>query len=69
MPIYEYHCANCGDDFEKLVRFSDLKINTPECPACHSYETHKRISTVASFSSGQPFGSTAANCSSSSPFR
>ncbi len=69
MPIYEYHCINCGDDFEKLVRFSDPNINTPECPGCHSENTHKRISKVAMFSGGSSFSSSASNCSSSGPFR
>jgi len=69
MPIYEYHCANCGDNFEKLVSFSDPKINAPECPGCHSENTHKQISRIASFSGGQSFGTSASNCSSSGPFR
>ena len=31
MPLYAYHCDNCDQDFEKLVRFSDPNSNTPEC--------------------------------------
>ena len=32
MPIYEYHCVNCGKDFEFMQKFSDApKSNCPEC--------------------------------------
>lgn len=32
MPIYEYHCAKCGRDFEFMQRFSDApKTRCPEC--------------------------------------
>ena len=31
MPIFEYHCQDCGTDFEKLVRRADDQV---ACPAC-----------------------------------
>ncbi len=43
MPLYEYHCNACGENFEKMVRFSDQEL-APECPQCHSRDTRKRIS-------------------------
>lgn len=67
MPIYEYHCDDCGHDFEKLVRFSDPVINSPDCPGCRSENTHKRISAVAVFSASQ--NQSVSSCSSSGPFR
>ena len=30
MPIYEYHCDECGTDFERLVRTAD-EAATCEC--------------------------------------
>jgi putative FmdB family regulatory protein len=30
MPIYDYRCAACGSEFERLVR-SDTKVSCPEC--------------------------------------
>ena len=30
MPIYEYQCQECGEEFEKLIR-SPEKIECPEC--------------------------------------
>ena len=40
MPIYEYTCDSCGEDFELLVRGSD----TPSCPECQGTELTRRIS-------------------------
>jgi len=31
MPIYEYHCSQCGD-FEVMQRISDKELRT--CPTC-----------------------------------
>ncbi|MDI9565475.1 MAG: Zinc ribbon domain protein [Chloroflexi bacterium ADurb.Bin120] len=67
MPLYAYHCDNCDQDFEKLVRFSDPNSNTPECPGCQSRKTRKRLSTIAAISSGQ--SQSAGGCVSSGPFR
>ncbi len=69
MPIYEYHCEDCGQDFEKLVRFSDPKINTPECPGCQSDNTHKSLSVIASLGGFNAKTSSASSCGSSGPFR
>ncbi|HEY5581240.1 MAG TPA: zinc ribbon domain-containing protein [Rhodoferax sp.] len=43
MPIYEYACGDCGNEFEALVR-SDT---TPECPSCHSIKLDKLLSVFA----------------------
>ena len=32
MPIYEYHCSQCGKDFEFMQRFSDPPKTV--CPDC-----------------------------------
>jgi putative FmdB family regulatory protein len=46
MPLYEYHCNDCGDEFEKTVRFADAE-SVQDCPACGSHQTHKKISRTA----------------------
>lgn len=46
MPIYEYICEACGQEFEKMMRFSEADLS-PICPTCGSDETHKQISRVA----------------------
>lgn len=47
MPIYEYVCEACGQEFEKMMRFSEADLS-PLCPSCGSNETHKQISRLAS---------------------
>jgi putative FmdB family regulatory protein len=45
MPIYEFICEQCGNEFEELVRStssSDLL-----CPECHSEQVIKKMSTFA----------------------
>jgi putative FmdB family regulatory protein len=43
MPIYEYACSACGQEFETLVRNGA----TPECPSCHSTDLAKKLSVFA----------------------
>ena len=40
MPIYEYQCQECGEEFERLIR-SFEKI---ECPECGSEKVRKLLS-------------------------
>lgn len=67
MPLYEYHCSHCDQDFEKMVRFSEAD-QTPECPYCQGQETHKRVSSFATHGSSAGSTSTASSCSSSGRF-
>lgn len=32
MPLYEYKCQDCGNEFERLVALSDDSRNTRTCP-------------------------------------
>ncbi|MGH9346182.1 MAG: FmdB family zinc ribbon protein [Vicinamibacterales bacterium] len=48
MPIFEYACRACGQQFEILVRKGD----TPACPACAGQDLEKLLSDVAIKSSG-----------------
>jgi len=41
MPIYEYRCQECLEEFEKLVRSAE----EIECPQCGSEEVKKLISS------------------------
>lgn len=67
MPIYEYQCSACGNQFEKLMRFSDADSQAPPCPNCESHQTQRQMSRVAAFSVG---GSGSSQCApSSSGFR
>jgi putative FmdB family regulatory protein len=43
MPIYEYVCRQCGNEFEALVRSDTVA----ECPSCRSTELKKMLSVFA----------------------
>ncbi|MHB8807643.1 MAG: FmdB family zinc ribbon protein [Anaerolineaceae bacterium] len=65
MPVYVYHCDNCGTQFEKNQKFSDepLKI----CPECGKKTIHKVItSPVSVIYKGSGFYSTDHRSSSGS---
>ncbi len=40
MPIYEYRCQACENEFELLIRGQ----TTPACPACESEDLEKLLS-------------------------
>ena len=40
MPIYDFYCNPCGNEFERLV----LKEDKADCPACGSYDVKKMVS-------------------------
>ena len=42
MPIFEYRCSACGDEFEHLVLNSSP---VPGCPLCGSENIEKMMST------------------------
>ena len=69
MPLYEYQCKNCKEEFEQIVRFSEADI-MPACPVCGSQHTHKKISISASFgsTSSASFSSSGISCGSGGGF-
>ena len=46
MPIYEYRCASCGAELEKLQKISDPPLT--ECPECGK-ETLVKLVSASSF--------------------
>jgi len=54
MPIYEYKCKKCDENFELFVRVSSQQ-DKPACPECGSSKVKKAISL---------FGLSGANASS-----
>jgi putative FmdB family regulatory protein len=54
MPLYEFQCADCQDDFEELVR-SSAAVAEVKCPQCGSEQVRRKISVFASKSSGLSF--------------
>ena len=67
MPLFEFVCATCENDFEELV-LGSRTIEEVTCPTCGGQQVNKKISTFASkvaggsgsFSLG---ASSAASCS------
>jgi putative FmdB family regulatory protein len=45
MPVYEYRCAKCGEEFEQFVR-SITQQTAPTCPKCGASDVRKAISLV-----------------------
>jgi putative FmdB family regulatory protein len=48
MPIFEFHCQKCRDDFEKIVFNNNAQV---KCPRCQSSKVRKKLSAF-SFRSG-----------------
>ena len=69
MPLFEFVCSECGNQFEELVRSASV-IEGVICPACSSAEIKKKLSTFASKISGGgssfSLGSSSAACSTGS---
>ena len=40
MPIYEYTCKGCGEEFELLLRHD----TTAACPSCQSEDIERQLS-------------------------
>jgi len=60
MPIYEYHCKECENRFEAMIKFTEAH-KLPACPECGSLNTHKLLSSIHSI-----FGSSQTNTSNTS---
>ena len=50
MPIYEFHCHDCNNDAELLVR--SINWQGTACPKCGSTKLEKKFSTFASSVAG-----------------
>ena len=44
MPIYEYSCAKCGEEFEELVFANDTR--EIQCPECRGTAVTKKMSAT-----------------------
>jgi len=49
MPIYEYACRRCANEFEQLVL---SRSPVPACPACQSQDLEQLLSNFAVSSDG-----------------
>jgi len=61
MPIFEYHCTKCDEDFEALV----LGSQKVECPHCNGKKVEKLLSCCSFKTAGASSGSGESGFSSS----
>jgi len=62
MPIFEYHCIECGEGFETIV-LGDQEV---ACPLCSGKNVTKLLSTFSHTSKGEVSNSKGSSCSSCS---
>jgi putative FmdB family regulatory protein len=47
VPIYDFTCSECGEQFEALVLRHIANPEAPACPKCKSQKLEQEISTFA----------------------
>lgn len=62
MPVYEYKCADCGYEFEKLVRSQQTVL----CSKCSSEKITKKFSVFGMSGVEKQTSSGCSTCSSGS---
>jgi putative FmdB family regulatory protein len=65
MPIYEYHCATCEDDFEMLVKSAESDALVA-CPSCTGENVDKKFSSFATGAGAVDFSAAATPAASRS---
>ncbi len=51
MPIYEFKCKSCGDEFDKLTA-ADWRAAGIACAACNSIDLERIVSRTGGFAAG-----------------
>ncbi|MGE5602351.1 MAG: FmdB family zinc ribbon protein [Nitrososphaerales archaeon] len=51
MPLYEFQCTDCKDEFEELVR-SSAAVAEVKCPKCGGQHVRRKVSLFASKGGG-----------------
>lgn len=51
MALYEYRCAECGTEFEKIISPANQKKKVV-CPTCSSKRVKRKLSLFASSRAG-----------------
>lgn len=62
MPFFDFHCADCGRDFELMLSIAERDGKRRACPECGSTRIQRKI-TAPQVVGGK--GSSAADCGSS----
>jgi len=56
MPVYTYHCDNCGVQFDRHRKFTDQPLT--RCPECGQRSVHKVYASVGIVFKGSGFYAT-----------
>jgi putative FmdB family regulatory protein len=62
MPVYEYLCKDCGQQFDKMRPMSQADVAI-ECTNCHSEATRRLISRFFASSEGRAIATQSSSCS------
>jgi putative FmdB family regulatory protein len=46
MPVYEYHCASCGETFTRREHIAEHPEQHPACPKCGSHKVDQHYASV-----------------------
>ncbi|MCE5283053.1 MAG: zinc ribbon domain-containing protein [Deltaproteobacteria bacterium] len=65
MPIYEYECGKCQENFEVFFRSRDEKVDIV-CPKCGSKRAKRRMSAFAGKVGNTSAGGGCSGCSATS---
>ena len=63
MPMYDYHCKNCGEKFEELVFSSSTPDEEITCPNCKENKS-KRLFSAPMVSTGRSSNGVSSSSSS-----
>lgn len=53
MPLYEFRCEKCGQEFEELVRSTEHE-ETLRCPSCGAARLTRKPSVFAAHAAAAP---------------
>jgi putative FmdB family regulatory protein len=54
MPIFEFTCRDCGQNFEDLMSFAQMQAGEAVCPGCGSRQVERGLSAFATGGGGAP---------------
>jgi putative FmdB family regulatory protein len=62
MPIYEYVCLDCKDEFE-LIRPMSQSDTPPACEACGGNHVKRKLAMIVAMSGGHTVSGASGGCS------
>ena len=51
MPVYEFHCKDCGKPFEITRSAAEFQPTKVKCPSCSSNKVERRWTSVFTITS------------------